>query len=134
MRSNPVIYENLQKDRSELFVGIGRFTIRRQKSAYDVLEHYRKRLYDSDRFDQRMLELELKECWDTGYQFLKQVAHAMLLSSRYRYLSIYFMEDGFPCIVSEHQHYLQEIYGGVQKYGSEKIRVLDTNSGNFLKK
>ena len=147
MRSNLVIYENLQKNRSESFVNIGSFTIRRQKLANDILEHYRKRLYDGDRFDQRMLELELKECWDTGYQFLKQVAHEMLLSSRFRYLSIYFMEDGFPCIVSEHKRYLQEVYGGVQKYGSEKnpsfrhkfweffqevIVKLDTQKSNLL--
>ena len=132
MRSNSIISEKLERDRNAFFVNIGSFTIRRQKMAYDILESYRKRLYEGNRFDQRAFELELKKCWDTGYQFLKQVAHAMLLSSRYRYLAIYFMEDGYPCVVSEHKRYLREVYGDAGECSFSKDTVLRHKFWSFF--
>lgn len=133
MKSSAIASEKLQKENNASFVSIGSFTIRRQRAAYDILENYRKRLYQGDRFDQRALELELRKRWDTGYQFLKQVAHGMLLSSRYRYLAVYFMEDEYPCIVSEHSFYLQEIYGDMWRYCSEKDPKLRARFWQFFR-
>ena len=89
-----------------------RLTTNRLAKAKPILEKYRRKLYEDFSFDARMLEKELKECWDLGYQEIKQIAEEMLNMPRYKYVAIYYMEHGgAPGVVSEFQGLLAAVYG-----------------------
>jgi hypothetical protein len=93
-------------------IDIGKkFTVKKQEIAEEILERYRCQLFNNGKFRQMSLENELKSCWNTGYQTIKQYAHDMMLSPRYRYVALYLMENAYPNIICEHQQYLCEAWG-----------------------
>ncbi|HUU11629.1 MAG TPA: hypothetical protein VM431_13965 [Phycisphaerae bacterium] len=89
-----------------------RLTQPSMRKAELILEDYRKRLYKHFRFDARSLEIELRGCWNVGYQELKDIFRDMLRLDRYRYVAIYYMENiSGSAVVSEFQKPLAQAYG-----------------------
>ncbi len=89
-----------------------RLTTRRLQKAKDVLEKYRTLLRAKLAFDAGQLEHELRQCWDLGYQELKDIMADMLRHERYRHVAIYYMEhSNCTGVVSEFQSPLAKVYG-----------------------
>lgn len=89
-----------------------RLTEIRLRKAEPILENYRRRLYERFRFEPGLLERELRECWNVGYQELKDIFKDMLKQERYRYVAIYYMENiSGAAVVSEFWEPLAEAYG-----------------------
>lgn len=95
-----------------------RLTERRLQKAANILEKYRDQLHTRFHFDARQFEMELRECWGTGYRGIKSVVKDMLKNDRYRHVAVYYMEHAnAPVVVSEFKLPLAKVYG-IRRYDS----------------
>jgi len=98
-------------------------TERRLKKAEPILERFRMQLQKSGKVDAHRLELDLRECWNVGYQEMKWLAMGLAKLPRFRFLAVYYMENsntgGRACVASEFKGVLARIYG-VKAYHSEE--------------
>jgi hypothetical protein len=88
-----------------------RLTERRFAKAKPILDKYRKQVHDAGRGAASGLERELRECWDIGYQELKDIIIDLSKRPHYRYLAASYMESGYPSVVSEFHRVLADMYG-----------------------
>lgn len=89
-----------------------RLTKIRLEKARHILEKYRDKLYRHFHFDAGQFEMELRKCWNLGYQELKSIAKELYKDARYQYVAIYYMEhSNAPGVVVEFQRLLSEAYG-----------------------
>ena len=64
--------------------------------AENILERYRNHLLETGQMNARSFESDLRKCWDTGYQTIKQLALALSKIRRYRIVAAYYMEHIYP--------------------------------------
>ena len=90
-----------------------RLTDRRLAKAKQLLEGYRSNLAEHGRFNVSVMDHELKEIWNIGYQELKGVIIDMFENhERYRYVAVYYMEHSNATgVVGEFQDPLADAYG-----------------------
>jgi hypothetical protein len=97
-----------------------KLTERRRAKAEPILEKYRTQLQEKGVIDAQQFEKELRDCWNTGYQEMKDIAKQLLKISQYRFLAAYYMEhsNGMRTLVaSEFKEALAHLYG-VKHYDS----------------
>lgn len=107
-----------------------RVTPRRLKKALPILEHHRAELHKSGRMDARGFEMELRECWDVGYQEMKSLAEDLTKNERYLYVAAYYMEysnGSRDMIASELKSVLEDLYG----FNWRESRDLDAARDKF---
>ena len=95
-----------------------RLTPRRLQKAEPILEKYREKLYRLCHIESVALEVELRKCWNIGYQELKHIMEGLLRLERYRYLALYYMQNHNVCVVTEFWAPLAKAYGS-RKYDAE---------------
>lgn len=89
-----------------------RLTDRRLAAAREILDRYADWLNERHHIDPGMLEKELRETWDIGYQSLKDIIADMLNHERYRLVAAYYMQhQNATGPVSEFQPHLARLYG-----------------------
>ena len=86
-------------------------TDRRFEKAKPILDKYRAQLHATGRISTREFEMELRRCWNLGYQELKDIIIHLSKRDHYRYLAAYYMEDGSGVgVVMEFQPVLAAMY------------------------
>jgi hypothetical protein len=95
-----------------------RLTEKRFSKAKSILDKYRSQLHDKGRISNPDFEEELRDCWNIGYQELKEIILELAKHNQYRFLAAYYMEMGFPGVVSEFKNKLADMYG---------IKIFDGN-------
>ncbi len=91
-----------------------RVTPRRMKKALPILERHRAELHKSGRMDARGFEMELRECWDVGYQEMKSLAEDLSKNERYRFVAAFYMENSNgsrDMVASVLKDVLEKLYG-----------------------
>lgn len=90
-----------------------RLTERRRRAASEILDRHTRILHDSRSCDALHLEMELRRCWDLGYQELKGVMIDMVAHHQeYAHLAAWYMEHINPTgVVVEFQESLEKLYG-----------------------
>jgi hypothetical protein len=88
-----------------------KLTERRFAKAKPILNRYRMQLHETGFASARGLEKELRDCWNIGYQELKDIIIALSKRPYYRYLAACYMEMGYPDVVIEFQPVLADMYG-----------------------
>lgn len=94
-----------------------RLTPRRFEKAKPILKKYRELLHrlgpTKAGFDLAAnLEVELRACWNIGYQELKNIIIELSKRDYYRYLAAHYMDHPVgPGVVCEFQSPLAELYG-----------------------
>jgi hypothetical protein len=89
-----------------------RLTEDRFEKAKPILERYRTQLHNRGKINARGLEKELRKCWDSGYQEVKDIVKRLSKTTRYRYLAAYYMEHSETGgVVTEFWPTLSELYG-----------------------
>lgn len=56
-------------------------------------------------------ERNLRNCWNIGYQELKDIMKDVLKEEKYKYLAVLYMEAGGECVVCEFQAPLAKVHG-----------------------
>jgi hypothetical protein len=98
-----------------------RLTERRLMLAQPILEKHRGDLYNHQRFDCSTFEHQLRQCWNVGYQELKDIMQDLLKRERYRYVAAYYMEhSNAPVVVMEFQIPLAKEYGIRNYHGNDR--------------
>ncbi len=98
-----------------------RLTNRRLEKARAILDHHNAVLSEKSRIVAMKFDAELRECWDIGYQELKDIIEQMAGMPEYKYLAAYYMENiNGDCVVSEFQPVLAELYGIDWFYSDDK--------------
>ena len=91
---------------------MARLTERRFEKAKAILDKYREDLHRTGSISAGILEKELRDCWDTGYQELKGIIIDLSKRDHYRYLAAYYMEhSNAPGVVAEFKPVLAALYG-----------------------
>ena len=89
-----------------------RLTERRLAAAQEILDRYADWLQDRHGINSAMLEKELRDVWDIGYQELKDIIIDMLNQDGYRLIAAYYMQhQSATGPVSEFQPHLARLYG-----------------------
>lgn len=89
-----------------------RLTERRYEKALPIFESHRKRLESGQHVDARLLDQELRECWNVGYQELKNIVIQLLDDPRFGLVAASYMENiNGRLVVSEFKTPLAELYG-----------------------
>jgi hypothetical protein len=90
-----------------------RLTHKRKKLARDILEKWTRELHDRRWIDARLMEHELRECWQLGYQELKDLMiDTMENHSEFAHLAAWYMEHSNATgAVVEFQGPLSRLYG-----------------------
>ncbi len=91
-----------------------RVTPRRLKKALPILERHRGELHKSGQMDALVFEMELRECWDVGYQEMKSLAEDLSKNERYRFVAAFYMENSNgsrDMVASELKDVLEKLYG-----------------------
>ena len=99
-----------------------RLTDRRLAKAEHLLEKYRSELSEHGRFNVTVMDRELKELWDIGYQELKGVIIDMYKNrERYQYVAVYYMEHSNDTgVAGEFRPSLADAYG-LKHYRNDAI-------------
>lgn len=89
-----------------------KLTDRRLAKAKAILDAAVARLHKSKSINTGELEMQLRECWDLGYQELKDIFRQMLKMKEFQVLAAYYMQfSSGEMIVSEFQDPLIDFYG-----------------------
>jgi hypothetical protein len=89
-----------------------KLTDRRLAAARDILDKYAGQLETRRPIESGLLEKELREVWDIGYQEQKNIIIDLLKNDRYRLIDAYYMQhQNAPGPVSEFQPHLAGLYG-----------------------
>jgi len=90
-----------------------RLTDRRRKKAQRILDAYKLKHDAGQPMSAKSFEKELRECWNIGYQELKDIIEDLSKIEEYTYLAAFYMENsnsGFG-VVSEFKPVLAKLYG-----------------------
>ena len=89
-----------------------KLTERRLNKARSILDEHKSILDTHGTIDVGAFEMSLRECWNLGYQELKDIIIALSKLDDYVYLAAYFMEhSNAPGVVSEFKRPLAKLYG-----------------------
>lgn len=89
-----------------------KLTERRLAKAKELLDNSAALLAKKRGINCMEFEMQLRECWDTGYREIKDIMQQLLKMPEYRLLAAYYMQNsGGPGIVSEFQEPLCKFYG-----------------------
>jgi hypothetical protein len=106
-------------------------TQRRLTKAQPILERHRAELHRSGMTDARAVEMALRECWNVGYQEMKDLAADLLKQERYRFLAAYYMENSNGSrqrVAMEFKDDLAKLYG-IRWYDAKDVTQSAMNSG-----
>jgi len=98
-----------------------RVTPRRLAKAQPILDRHRAQLHRTGVTDAHALEMALRDCWNVGYQEMKDLATDLLKQEHYRFLAAYYMENSNgsrQAVASEFKGDLAKLYG-VRWYHAE---------------
>ena len=92
---------------------MAKLTDRRMEKARPIFDRYRARLHETHDCDVQQLETELKDCFNLGYQEIKDIIADLLKHDHYKYLAAYFMQNinSAVGVVSEFHDPLAKLYG-----------------------
>lgn len=96
-------------------------TDRRFQKAESILEEYRDSLNKNLDYDTHAFEMELRNCWDVGYQEIKDLLIDLIKKHpRYKHLALYYMQfQNAPGPVCEFHETLAKEYGAENYYSDE---------------
>ena len=86
----------------------------RLTKAQPILERHRAELHRSGTTDAQAFEMTLRECWNVGYQEMKDLATDLLKHERYRFLAAHYMENSNGSrqrVAMEFKDDLAKLYG-----------------------
>ncbi len=87
-------------------------TPRRFEKAEPILKKYREQLHRTGDTSACDLEVELRACWNLGYQELKEIFIELSKRDYYKYLAAHYMDHPVgPGVVMEFQGTLAKLYG-----------------------
>ena len=91
-----------------------RVTSRRLAMAQPILDTFTTEIHSKGRIDATRFEMALRECWDVGYQEMKDLAEDLLKMQEYRFLAAYYMENSNGSrdrVAMEFKEVLAKLYG-----------------------
>jgi hypothetical protein len=89
-----------------------KLTERRLAKAVDILNAAAADLANKKHINTSTLEMQLRDCWDLGYQELKDIFCQMLKMDEYQNLAAFYMQfSNTTGVVSEFQMPLCDFYG-----------------------
>lgn len=89
-----------------------RLTDLRFAKAEEILERHLAHIHAGHHIDALGMEMELRECWNIGYQELKPIMEQLMARSRYTLLAASYMENSNGGqVVCEFQAPLAKLYG-----------------------
>ena len=100
-----------------------RLTDIRFQKAEHILDKYRKLLHENFQYDTGLLENELRECWDVGYQELKSILKDLIKKQpKFLHLALYYMQFLGHSPVAEFKSTLVTHYGA-DRYGTDDFKA-----------
>lgn len=93
------------------------------EKAKHIFEKYRTELHQHHQANCAQMEKELKDCFNLGYQEIKDIIIDLFAQERYKCLAAYFMEniDTSVGVVSEYHESLAKLYGIDWYYADDRV-------------
>ena len=101
---------------------MAKLTERRMEKADHIFEEYRTKLNEHQQVNCAQMEKELKQCFNLGYQGIKDIIIDLFARERYKQLAAFFMEniDTSVGVVSEYHKPLAKLYGIKSYYADDR--------------
>ena len=100
-----------------------KLTAMREEKATDILSKHRQAMAEHGRIITHQFEQELRECWNIGYQELKDIVIELFKRPEYQRMAAYYMQhQNTPGPVSEFKPHLAKLYG-VEYYDSPETKA-----------
>ena len=100
-----------------------RLTDIRFRKAEHILDKYQELLHENFEYSTGLLEKELRECWNVGYQEIKSILKDLIKKyPKYQYLALYYMQFQGHSPVMEFQSILVAHYGA-DRFGTDDFKA-----------